>query len=305
MGNGITTTGELTRRLVHAICRNDSRWIRSVADEDFRAIGLLRDQYMITLDDMLDVLDTMPKALISRETYQQVVCSGDISVDTGRFTAYTDLRDRMALVDIHRITAVWRLRDEGWRLAHLHYSNEPRSMPGGERSPMSMASEAYRYLELLTAQRNRRNTRRIRDVEGKTHLMALADVVYLQAMGQSTVVHGSSDTFRVHETLGRVARQYGLDERYGYVRVHRSYLVNVLYVVSVGDELQLSTGASIPVPRRKAVELRRYLADLRSGATPPLNRLIRIWRSRIRWWRMLLLRTVGDCSHSRKGLWRA
>lgn len=305
MGNGITTTGELTRRLVHAICRNDSRWIRSVADEDFRAIGLLRDQYMITLDDMLDVLDTMPKALISRETYQQVVCSGDISVDTGRFTAYTDLRDRMALVDIHRITAVWRLRDEGWRLAHLHYSNEPRSMPGGERSPMSMASEAYRYLELLTAQRNRRNTRRIRDVEGKTHLMALADVVYLQAMGQSTVVHGSSDTFRVHETLGRVARQYGLDERYGYVRVHRSYLVNVLYVVSVGDELQLSTGRRFLYRVARRLSCGGIWPICVPGSPPPLNRLIRIWRSRIRWRRMLLLRTVGGWPNSRRGLWRA
>lgn len=104
----------------------------------------------------------------------------------------------------------------------------------------------------------------MRDAEGRVHLLTLTDIVYLEAKGQNTMVHGTSGEFRVHDTLSGTCARLGLDEERGFVRVHRSFTVNMLYVVSVGDELLLSTGATVPAPRRRAAALRRYLVELRA-----------------------------------------
>lgn len=260
----VTRAEAMTRRLVHAFWRGDDRWIQSVAGEGFTGVGAMRDRLMVGIDEVTASMEDLPHVLITHEEYREVAQDGGMAVVVGRYAVRTDLRERLAFADVRRITAVWHWVDGGLKLQHVHASNAGRPAAGDGRSPMRMAGEAYRYLKVLVSQGDRRDARQVRDAEGRVHLLTLADIVYLEAKGQNTMVHGTSGEFRVHDTLSGTCARLGLDEGRGFVRVHRGFTVNMLYVVSVGDELLLSTGATVPVPRRRAAALRRYLAELRA-----------------------------------------
>jgi DNA-binding LytR/AlgR family response regulator len=97
---------------------------------------------------------------------------------------------------------------------------------------------------------------------GGTRLLPRSSVLYLQAHG---------DYVRVASTEGRFllrARLSELEERwaaYGFVRVHRGFVVNLRRAVEVRPRLNgtavlvMADGAEVPIARRQVGDLRRKL----------------------------------------------
>jgi len=111
------------------------------------------------------------------------------------------------------------------------------------------------------AQNTGKRSRRLRSVE----------VLYAESTGHACTVHGGGEEFPVNRSLSAVAKELGS----GFLRCHRSYLVNLRAVAAVdGQFIRLTDGTVLPLSPLRAEELgeeimayqRRMGAFRREGA---------------------------------------
>lgn len=106
------------------------------------------------------------------------------------------------------------------------------------------------------------------DVNGRTLMVERADVCWLQANGDYVrlhTVHGGAHLVRLPLAL--------FEERWadhGFVRIHRSYLIALRYVVEIrtgaaGAAVVRVAGHDLAVSRRHAAELKRRLLRVQHG----------------------------------------
>lgn len=97
---------------------------------------------------------------------------------------------------------------------------------------------------------------------GTTRLVARSTVMYLKAEGDYVRLIADGGRFLVRGALAEYERRW---EAHGFVRVHRSYVVNLHRAVEIRPELGggatvvMSDGAEVPVARRQVGDLRRRL----------------------------------------------
>ena len=87
--------------------------------------------------------------------------------------------------------------------------------------------------------------------------VAVADVVWLQANGSYVTVHTAQRDYVVRESLARLLSRLGAAQ---FVRIHRSAGIGIAHIralrrTSSGLLVQLSSGARLPISRRKAREV--------------------------------------------------
>ena len=97
---------------------------------------------------------------------------------------------------------------------------------------------------------------------GATRLIARSTVLYVKAEGDYVRLVADGGRFLVRGAMSDVERRW---VEHGFVRVHRSYLVNLRRAVEIRPELGggatvvMSDGSEIPVARRQVADLRRRL----------------------------------------------
>ncbi|KAB8044052.1 LytTR family DNA-binding domain-containing protein [Janthinobacterium aquaticum] len=98
---------------------------------------------------------------------------------------------------------------------------------------------------------------------GKDFLLPAADIEWLQAWGNYVNLHVRGHDYPLRSTMAAIERR--LDPAC-FVRVHRSYIVNLAFVQSIvpldsGDaRASLSTGSEVPVSRRYRDALKKVSA---------------------------------------------
>ncbi len=97
---------------------------------------------------------------------------------------------------------------------------------------------------------------------GATRLVPRSSVLYVKAEGDYVRIVADDGRFLVRGALAELERRW---LAHGFVRVHRSYIVNLRRAVEIRPELGggatvvLADGSEVPVARRQVAELRRRL----------------------------------------------
>jgi DNA-binding LytR/AlgR family response regulator len=100
-------------------------------------------------------------------------------------------------------------------------------------------------------------------LHGATRLIARSSILYLQSYGDFVRVVTADGRYLLRHTLNDLERRW---EPYGFVRVHRQYLVNLTRAVELQPllggtaQLTLGSGHTVPIARRHVGELGRRLA---------------------------------------------
>ena len=98
----------------------------------------------------------------------------------------------------------------------------------------------------------------IETVDGATHISA-DRITYIEAFGRKTAVHLSDDTI-IDCTMS--ISKYSAMQVNGFVSSHRSYIVNLRYVRSIGKvQITLDNGDNIPISRRLYNEVNKEFID--------------------------------------------
>ncbi len=91
----------------------------------------------------------------------------------------------------------------------------------------------------------------------------IASIIYVEAKGRMLCVHYQENSAEVTFDFTSTFEQ--LEHRllpYGFIRVHRSYLIARKQIVSFSyDEIQLKTGAVIPIGRKYLLSLKKSLGN--------------------------------------------
>lgn len=159
-----------------------------------------------------------------------------------------------------RATFVWSGERDAEELVHLHVSMTPNTMhkiQAVEQAEIGMLAQ----LQKPAKPKSRQFV--LRDTDGHTHVLRERDVTFLESRHQYTVVHQHRDQyFVVRRPLTSVLE--GMPDC--FVRIHRSYAVNVTFVRQISRrEVLLADGTSIPVPERRAKQVREDLLGVMSG----------------------------------------
>lgn len=100
-------------------------------------------------------------------------------------------------------------------------------------------------------------------VDGKIKFLNVSKIVYFESFRHNIIVHYfDTTTYNIKESLSNLTNQL---EKYGFIRVHKSYLVNYrnIYVIN-SNNLELDTKENIPISRFKRKEIQtKYKVFLR------------------------------------------
>lgn len=97
---------------------------------------------------------------------------------------------------------------------------------------------------------------------GATRLVPRSSILYVKSEGDYVRIVSDEGRFLVRGALSQIERKW---IPYGFVRVHRSYVVNLRRATEIRPELGgsativLADGSEVPVARRQVPELRRRL----------------------------------------------
>lgn len=95
------------------------------------------------------------------------------------------------------------------------------------------------------------------------HLLPRSSILYLEAFGDYQRVFSTEGRFLLRASLLDLERKWAT---YGFVRVHRKFIVNLRHATSVRQHttgawmITFSEGSEVPIARRHLADLRRQLA---------------------------------------------
>lgn len=187
---------------------------------------------------------------------------GDTAVVMGPYRLLSASDSEQIMAMSQHLSAVWCRSGGVWRIKYLHVSAEWSETVRGEVYPIELSRQTWRYAQAIIVQglKNGHQPLMVKGEHGELLSVDLVTVLHVQAAGKRCTLHiGDDNGSRTVEAACSLAELEGKLPA-GFVRVHRSYIVNRDHVQSVGPEgLVLSDGTCVPVPTKRRAEIRRML----------------------------------------------
>lgn len=261
----------LTKDFVRHFWSGDVKWCASVLAPEFIWIGAQAEQMGLNASNFEKthsaIIKEAPHVALMNEKYSLIdIPAPKVFITTAEYFGYTEPTAQEAFAGAQRCTFIWKQTPQGLKLVHYHVSNPLSVSKKGENFPTSFSKEVYRYTLLLSSRRCYRSTVELKDILGNVHVLRLAEIVYLEAQKQSTIVHTSEGSFRLREGITKVADMLNEVDPVALVRIHRSYVVNPLYVKTIkSDAIELTTKQTLPLSNRRRSEATELIAKARNA----------------------------------------
>ena len=101
----------------------------------------------------------------------------------------------------------------------------------------------------------------------KTYSFKIKDIVYIEGdRNYQKVVLKDKSSQNIRVPLGTLEEKL---REYGFLRIHKGYLLNYLYIRSIeNEEVYLTTGTSLPMAKKRKEEImKQYLAISRKNSS--------------------------------------
>ncbi len=185
----------------------------------------------------------------------------DVTV-VGTFTIYSDFSERQVIMAENQMVSMCLRKQDGvWRIYLAHFSTQHQAPAQSEERPLEMGERTYRYVQaILRAGRHGSEAQdRITIVSrGTTVFVNPRLLIYAEAAGKTTILHLTNGTTEVRQLLSAVEELLPSQ----FLRISRKHVVNIGYVERVeNDGIMLADGARLPLPKRRAQELRQTIIE--------------------------------------------
>lgn len=255
-----------SREFVHRFWNADVQGCAAMLAPELVWIGAGENQFGQGMESFRtmheDLMGESSRVILMSEEYRAIPSGGSRTIAVAcQYVSYTDLF-LSSLSALHqRVTLIWRARPEGMRLVHCHLSSPLDGSPTGSGSAPCLPAEQLVKLSEQTG-----GACMLRDVEGGLHYLRLPSVVYLEARKQSTVVHCTTGSFRLRDGISHVAEHLDPQGSGLLVVVHRSYVVNALYVACIGrNTVSLTNGEELAFSTRRRDEVLAQMERLQTA----------------------------------------
>lgn len=178
----------------------------------------------------------------------------------GTYSLFSDVESEMLLAGKQHLTMLFRKEKDGFRLYHLHVSNEWDELAEDEVFPVRISRQTYHYVRKLLQESGKPPSRRIViKVENATYSFDPDMVLYVEAVGKVCTVYMLNRTMVIRQPIAALEAQFPKQ----FYRIHRSYLVNCRFIFQVERyAVTLMNGTVLPIPAKRYREVREELTAL-------------------------------------------
>ena len=178
----------------------------------------------------------------------------------GTYSLFSDVESEMILAGKQRVTMMFRKEKDGFRLYHIHASNEWDELAEDEIFPVQISRQTYHYVQKLLQESGRAPNRRIIiKAENATYSFDPDMVLYVEAIGKVCTVYMMNRTMVIRQPITVLETQFPKQ----FCRIHRSYLVNCRFVLQVERyAVTLINGTVLPIPAKRYMEVREEITAL-------------------------------------------
>lgn len=178
----------------------------------------------------------------------------------GTYSLFSDVESEMILAGKQRVTMMFRKEKDGFRLYHIHASNEWDELAEGEIFPVQISRQTYHYVQKLLQESGQAPNRRIIiKMEHATYSFDPDMVLYVEAIGKVCTVYMMNRTMVIRQPITVLETQFPKQ----FCRIHRSYLVNCRFVLQVERyAVTLINGTVLPIPAKRYMEVREEITAL-------------------------------------------
>lgn len=244
-----TNLPALSKRVIREHYARNLDFVLQYIADDISWIGPLASQYTVgkaVFTEMLTPEQDTP-IVVSEDEYYIAASGEEFCTVVGTYVATTNSDSGLLLMVRQRVTLQWIWRDARPQIIHIHLSNPWEHVEENETFPYQAARRAYEYIKQLHAAEEQKIFR-FRTVDNETAFVELDEIVYIEAASTHCVLHLTEGRVTVKSKISELAAQ--LPQQ--FCRIHRSYLVNVNYVVKTSRyELVLCDNIVLPVPEKK------------------------------------------------------
>ncbi|ALU13834.1 LytTR family transcriptional regulator [Eubacterium maltosivorans] len=250
----------LTERIMEAHGERDLEFVMRYMDEHVLWIGALQNQYIHGKKAMREVLELEQDVPVCTEGADCEIAyrTADTVIVTGRLNAYTDPKTGYVLKQNQRLTFVYQKQPEGWRVVHLHVSNEWDVLQEGEVFPYACGRETYRYMQKQIDEKQQASQKVEVHIRKRPYILETHSILFIEAFKHHSMICRVGDRVQVDESITALAKR--LPDT--FLRVHRSFIINLNYV----DHLEYSSvflrdGIDVPIPKQHYRETRSHIME--------------------------------------------
>lgn len=219
-------------------------------------IGAFDFQFAKSKAEFLEISQSEQEAEpfhIYDEAYELLTRDRDTIVVYGSLKLWAQ-PDQGSMIRLHtRLTVIWKFLQDAWYITHIHGSNAQDIPMQPERTLGENPADTafFKYLSQMH-QANMPEKISFRDVDGKYQIFSPNEISHLQAAGGQTVLFAKGQPFQIAGNLALHEKK--LTD--GFHRVHKSYIVNGVYVKSLCRyTITLKDGTALPVGKSRYMAL--------------------------------------------------
>lgn len=197
----------------------------------------------------------MPAFELEDPAFRKIeTCCEDQLMVLGEYTLYPSKQADVICSARQRITACYRKEQEGYRLYHMHVSNEYSELVGDEVFPVQISRQTYQYVKELLKESGKNSNYKITvKEEGAVCLVDTGMIMYIQALERESILHMLHEHRQVQTPIGELEQKLPKN----FYRLHRSYFVNCDYIAKIERyKLTLITGEELPVPKMRYMQIK-------------------------------------------------
>lgn len=254
----------LTEEVISRFWQKDCDYMLSFMPEDAVWIGAQMEQFVCGRENIREVLYSVKNEMkvcnIFNGEYIVAQNCGNCCTVAGRYFARVDKSEGFILQAQQRLTFSWQLYNDKLQISCMHISNPIGELrvAKGESFVNTIGKNAYKYIhsEIEAVVDNRKLC--AEDTNGSMRIITLSDIIYAEADRRNVRVHTFDEAIDIKIKWSDFLQKTGE----ALLSVHRSYAVNLKYILSVKEKsVEMVDKTRIPVPDKRFNEIRQKIVD--------------------------------------------
>lgn len=178
----------------------------------------------------------------------------------GRYSCSSSVKSEKIMAVNQRLTICYENKKDKLELVHMHVSNEWNELVDNEVFPVQVSTQTYQYVKKILKERLEEKEPKKVELKGGTANFFVDPfmVLYVETVGAKSMLHFLDKIIIAHHKIGIIENIF---PDYFY-RAHRSYLINVNYIMAIKRYfITMSNGQIIPIPEKRYNEVKRVLTE--------------------------------------------
>lgn len=256
MKNAVNLTRDIIR--LHYDRKLDE--IIKYMDENVVWIGPLGSQYVTGVENVREILriEQGIPFIVTNEHYSLLCEDGQTATVYGHYTVSNMGINHYFFLQDQRCTFIYRKERGGLKVIFMHVSNPADNLLGkNEDFPFAIGKKAYELVNKKIRQNRERLQRvKFKDAARGDHYVNLNSVLYIEAQHRKCQVKCLKRSFEIKEMISDIEKE--LPEN--FLRIHRSYIVNMDYVIDCHRyQVNMEGNIQLPIPVKRYAEVFDHL----------------------------------------------